>query len=318
MTALWNPYPAPLLDPSGRPYSGMRAFFFDAGTTTPRTIYTDAGLDIPHAHPVVANYSGIFPPVFLPSGAYRLRIQTAEGVTLWEADGVSAPGTGSSGGGGGGGGTDEGFRTGDYKFRHSAGPHDGWVRANGRTIGNAASGATERANEDCQDLYEFLWVVDTTLAVSGGRGATPTGDWSANKRIALPDWRGRAPAAFTAFGSTDSGIIPADLVEGDADGNTLGATAGVARVALTVAQLAEHDHGGEVGEAGAHTHQYPDSSVTSNGGNPNGSGSAGTYRNIDRTTQSAGAHKHAIPKAGEGAPHLNMQPTKFAGFYIKL
>ena len=45
----------------------------------------------------------------------------------------------------------------------------GWVRCNGRSLGSPSSGATERANTDCQALFLHLWTADATLAVSGGR-----------------------------------------------------------------------------------------------------------------------------------------------------
>src|SRR5690606_21344421 len=83
------------------------------------------------------------------------------------------------------------FRTGDLKQRYGTGTHSGWVRANGRTIGSASSGATERANADCEALFEHLWGADTNLSVSGGRGANAASDWAANKTIALPDFRDR-------------------------------------------------------------------------------------------------------------------------------
>ena len=65
----------------------------------------------------------------------------------------------------------------------------GWVRCNGRTIGSASSGATERANADAEDLFLFLWTnfADAQCAVSSGRGASAAADWAANKTIALPD-----------------------------------------------------------------------------------------------------------------------------------
>ncbi|RYZ91861.1 MAG: hypothetical protein EOP06_05975 [Proteobacteria bacterium] len=35
-------------------------------------------------------------------------------------------------------------------------PPPGWIFANGKTIGNAVSGATERAHEDTRGLYKLL------------------------------------------------------------------------------------------------------------------------------------------------------------------
>ncbi|MFX9031451.1 hypothetical protein ABTN13_20060, partial [Acinetobacter baumannii] len=47
--------------------------------------------------------------------------------------------------------------TGDYITAASTGTRAGYVRANGRTIGSATSGATERANADTAALYALLW-----------------------------------------------------------------------------------------------------------------------------------------------------------------
>jgi len=60
---------------------------------------------------------------------------------------------------------------------YGTGVRSGFVRANGRTIGSATSGATERANADAQALFEYLWNTDANLAVSTGRGASSNADW---------------------------------------------------------------------------------------------------------------------------------------------
>lgn len=77
----------------------------------------------------------------------------------------------------------------------------GWLIANGSTIGNASSGGTARANADTQTLFELLcnaWsntylpIQDSTGAAST-RGASCAADYAANKRLPLPDLRGRVP-----------------------------------------------------------------------------------------------------------------------------
>lgn len=317
MSIIWQAAPTPFLDPTGTPYAGARAFFFDANTTTPRVVYRDSGMNIAHDHPVVANSGGMFPAIFLPLGDYRVRIETAAGVVLWDTDGITAPGTGS--GGGGGGTPGESFmEAGDFIASHRSGVRNGWVRANGRSIGNATSGATERANADCEALFLHLWGQDTTLSVSGGRGVSADGDWSAGKRIDLPDLRGRVLAGLTAMGATDAGNIAANMIDNSETSNTLGATAGVGSVTLTVGQMPYHNHGGWTLGAGSHAHQYTDTITARNGNNNSGTGGAGTDYGVTGTTSTAGDHGHGIPPEGGGGAHPNVQPTAFATVYIKL
>lgn len=64
----------------------------------------------------------------------------------------------------------------------------GWVMLNDGTIGDASSGATTRANADCEDLFTALWdgSTDSECPVSGGRGASASADFAAHKTIATP------------------------------------------------------------------------------------------------------------------------------------
>lgn len=85
----------------------------------------------------------------------------------------------------------------------------GWVRLNGRTIGSASSGANERNNADCETLFKYLWdnLSDAQAPVVGGRGASATADWVANKRITLPSARDRMLVGQATMGSSDAGLI---------------------------------------------------------------------------------------------------------------
>lgn len=96
-----------------------------------------------------------------------------------------------------------GRNTGDVFEAWGTSARPGAVRALGLTIGNAASGATERANADTVNLFIFLYVNDTSLSVSGGRTAPGTTranaitDYNLNKTITLPDLTLRATLAKT-------------------------------------------------------------------------------------------------------------------------
>ena len=102
----------------------------------------------------------------------------------------------------------------------------GWVRKNGKTIGSAASSATERANADTEDLFSFLWnnFADAECPVTGGRGAAAAADFAANKPIALPDWRGRTPFGLDTMGNTAAGrLTSAVIADATINGKSLGA-----------------------------------------------------------------------------------------------
>jgi hypothetical protein len=75
-------------DANGNPVSGARLFTYEAGTSTPKPTFSDAGLTIANANPVVANAGGVFGPVFATTGDYKLEMQTPAGVVLWTADPV--------------------------------------------------------------------------------------------------------------------------------------------------------------------------------------------------------------------------------------
>lgn len=319
MAVLWNMSLIPQIDPSGDPYSGMKAYFFDVGTTTPQITYTDAALSIPHDHPVVANSAGRFPAVFfVEESSYRMRTTTAADVTIDDVDGISVPVTTPTEIPDSDTPPEQIAQTGDLKFSWRADAPNGWVRMNGRTIGSASSGAAERANADCQALFEFLWTKDANLAVSGGRGGTATGDWSANKTIALPDPRGRVFAVPDSFGNSAAGRVT-DAVLG-ADSDLLGAAGGAQTHTLISDEMPAHTHSvsGTTNSTGAHTH------TVFRAGNSGGSTAArdGGDSSSGPNSGSAGDHSHTVTgtaaSAGGDDPHNNVQPTIMVPVFIKL
>lgn len=76
----------------------------------------------------------------------------------------------------------------------------GWLLCDHRTIGPIASNST-LVGAIYQDLYEVVWIPATNsdlLTSAGGattKGATAADDWAANKRLYLPDLRGRTLVA---------------------------------------------------------------------------------------------------------------------------
>ena len=65
---------------------GAQAFFFQGGTTTPLSVYADAGESDAHPHPVLADANGRWPDVFVPyttsSEGYDVQVLSRYGETL--------------------------------------------------------------------------------------------------------------------------------------------------------------------------------------------------------------------------------------------
>lgn len=78
--------PSRALDANADGSPGALAYFYDAGTTTLRTVYADSALTIPHASPLVANAAGIFPQVYVDGAAVKAAVQNAGGATLYTLD----------------------------------------------------------------------------------------------------------------------------------------------------------------------------------------------------------------------------------------
>lgn len=200
----------------------------------------------------------------------------------------------------------------------------GWVRCNGRTIGNASSSATERANADTADLYAHLWTnfADAQCPVSGGRGASAAADYAANKAIGLPDWRGRAPFGLDDMGNSAAGRLGTVIT----DETTNGATGGAETVTLAQANLpnATLTVSGTTNSGGAHTHDItcggnvlfvnagPDYQVAGVNNDANGALNAGNHTHtVSGTTSSINGN---VTQTAVG----NMPPAFLTTWIIKL
>jgi len=80
-------------DGNGKPIVGAKKFFFNQGTTTIKSIYSDSGLTIVAANPVESDEAGRFPDIFL-DGLYKEVQKDADGVTLWTRDPIGEISTG--------------------------------------------------------------------------------------------------------------------------------------------------------------------------------------------------------------------------------
>jgi microcystin-dependent protein len=304
------------MDQYGDPLSGGKLYFFVAATvSTPQNAFQDSALSLPWPNPITLDATGRVPQLFLADGLIKIRLTDVHGVTQLVADNLQVIGP-SSGGGGGGATVDPTtiYQTGDLKPRYGTGAHTGWVRLNGNTIGSASSGASERANADTQALFQYLWGVDANLVVSGGRGASALADWTGNKQIALPDWRGYGIAGLDDMGAVAAGRLTASYFGTAA--TVLGAVGGLESNTLTAAAMPVHNHTAASTDSG-HQHSYTYYTPVQTG--VAGSANAMVGGAVGNTTGIASAViTTTIGNAGSGAAHNNVQPTKLTTIYIKL
>jgi hypothetical protein len=194
------------IDVNGQPLANCFVRFFVAGTVaSPQNSYSDFGLTLNPNSVLRCDQAGRVPMFWLADGLIHVQLTDSNGTPVIDTTmQVLGP---SSGGGGGGGTVDPTTvaQTGDLKPRYGTGLISGWVRGNGLTIGNATSGATERANADTQNAFVYLYNADPNLVVSGGRTGNALNDYNANKTIALPDFRGRVVAALDDMGNVAAG-----------------------------------------------------------------------------------------------------------------
>ena len=194
----------------GKPLSGGLLYFYQAGTVaTPQNAYQDSALTIPHPNPLTLDTAGRVPQLYFADGSIKVYLTDENGVPQISADNILVVGASSGGGGGSSVDPTTILQPGWLQPIYGTGTVTGFVRANGRTIGNASSGATERANADTLALFTFLYNADANLSVSGGRGASAAVDYAANKSIALPDFRGRVIAGLDDMGNSAAGRLTA-------------------------------------------------------------------------------------------------------------
>ena len=316
-------------DEYGQPLAGGQLYIIQAGTvSTPQDAFSDVNLTIKMPYPMLLDSAGRVPQFFLADGYIKVRLQDISGVVQLAADMILVIGP-SSGGGGGGSSVDptQLIQTGNMMFRYGVGAFAGYVRLNGLTLGNVTSGATERANADAQNLFQYLWGVDATLRPSGSLG-TAALDWSNSKQLLLPDWRGYALGALDDMGNSAAGRLTATYWGGNPI--LLGSGGGAeSRILLpSQVQIPQHQHAMYITDPG-HSH----STNARDQGNAVAAGSWSTGSLTSTTAiitsnasnlgigSSPGVPDNLTTFSGVGAgaqPHAAIGPRKLATFYIKL
>ena len=162
-----------------------------------------------------------------------------------------------------------------------------WYAMDGRTMGDAASGA-DIASDDLEAAHDVLKYMDPNAG---------TEVWGTNT-VVIPDWRGRAPVGMDNMG-TSAGA--ANVVT-NANADTVGGEFGSATHTLTTTEMPTHSH---TVTGGSHTHTY---TKASKGNCASGSGADDLNTSTDNTG-GTGSHSHTVGNAGSGGAHNNLQPS---------
>lgn len=305
---------------------GGKVYFYQAGTSTPQSAYQDQELAIPFPNPVVLDSDARIPQVYFADGSIRVRMTDSGGVAQFDVDNILVIGPSSGDGGGTSVDTTSVLATGDLKYRYGTGTLAGYVRCNGRSIGSAVSGASERANADAQPLFEHLWNTDPTLSVSGGRGSTANADWVANKTIATPDMRGCVLAALDDMGNSAASRLTSTYF--GSSGTTLGVRNGSESRTISQAMLpavnfpvsgitVQDHHHAMLGSLNGVRGLGGGGSQVGNGGTPIDSEMDLSNVVTDSASLTFSSYGTAA-SGGSGTPAAIVQPTMLVTFYIKL
>jgi len=207
---------------------------------------------------------------------------------------------------GGGGGA---FTTGDAKLTLKTTADVGWVMMNDGTIGSASSGASTRANVDCQALFTLLYnnindanaPVLTSAGVTTNRATqgTAAAAWAANCRMSLTRQLGRT----LGIAGAGSGLTS----------RALGSFLGEEAHAQTVAEMAAHTHGASANTTFGYLWNAPGVTITYGAEQPQVATVA--VQNLFGYTNGVNV---SITGNGSGTPFNVMQPTSFWNIMIKL
>lgn len=184
--------------------------------------------------------------------------------------------------------------TGAMQFRPTSEALPGWVIANGTTIGDGSSAATQLADASAVNLFAWHWTnfSNSQCPVSGGRGASAAADFAAHKTIQVLGWQGTTPVGVdTMGGGTTTKLTGVPVTSGG----------------LTVpgSVFGENLHSLTSGENGPHTHTF--SHFTGNQAGTPGANSLMGFADTGTTNSS-----------GSGTAHNTVSLAMGCYFYLKL
>lgn len=94
MPTLFTPPRYTPVSGNGTTYPAGLLYFYTTGTSTPKNTYSESSLSTPNANPVVADANGLFGPIYLTTGDYKVILKDSDANTIWTVDPV--PGLGAT------------------------------------------------------------------------------------------------------------------------------------------------------------------------------------------------------------------------------
>lgn len=174
---------------------------------------------------------------------------------------------------------------------------DGYLLCLGETIALSDTTASYYGTE-YQDLFIYLWTNDTAAVVTPSKGASAIADWTADKKITIPNNQGHVLAGkSTVTGSTFNAAI--------------GSSVGAETVVLTEAQLPIVTP--TITDPG-HTHPYE---TWREVGDTRAFGNTDVAIALDTLTTTAATTGITVNPFGSNAPHPNVQTSAITNFIIK-
>lgn len=88
MSVLFTPPRYSPMSGNGTSYPAAKLYFYETGTTTPKDTFNNPDLDPSHvnANPVIADANGLFGPIYLESGDYKVILKDSADSTIYTVD----------------------------------------------------------------------------------------------------------------------------------------------------------------------------------------------------------------------------------------